>query len=1143
MPKGVQKSTNPRQGHTEASEFPHQHIVTELTRRLGCTTENEHDALTESELHFRHERMITQSHSLSDGKVRVRSYDWRVVCMSLPVTRHDTQHVLEEMFARAMIPIVTGFNNFEMCEELKTLPKALFVRLDRQVPTGLPAPHPVVDPVLCDAPVAFPEEIDFGKDGGFSKPLNKHCPREQYKLTGMLMGRNKVRVVKGETEYSERWAYVFNHAQDQWFRMCRDGSSRRAELMPINYSEVASVMNGDSSPSKKVYPLSLYYQQQPNLLKLIKTAPKICHDQRFNTLSDVIGDQLKDCRLLRESGRAMPQVLTGFTVFELHFKIVLIAHCRQHSFWFSVHRPCPELVGDQIRNTWRELDGEAMGSWVANAARCNRRHAKNLTPFRVMSTSQIFSEQWMLVMMCREGTEMDFSDCLSPTGQLLHYKNVRWLSDQGYFCQLWDALYPKYRNWFDLMTRERNRCVGISQEQAMMELWDRGGHVLCAFMLPESPEWRAAGFALLCDERASRAALRQHFMGVLPELTQEIDAANDLARKLAKAVLCRYVQVLRARKDLKKRMRAHFCFGDRLLATMLAHGAHVPRPPSPVDRAHARERLQPQVMSALLSKKLGVDDEGTRVVVTARLKEASDALNRQVDAQDEHAWLFTVRCMSCHKMVEFRCPRTPNEQVCIKCQRCANEMTATVPDPRRLAAVNTITDYALVINARKTLCRLRKAAQKRAETAKRATRHAAEQAAAQERRAARAAAIDERRRQEMDREAERAAAARAAFEAARAAFEAAEAERLEAKRAAHADFLRRQDEARVAERAAAQAEAEATAPAVAAARQERRDARAADRATRRANKKWVNPIKAEEERRARHSKEVADAETKAKKVHAEDEAKREAKREAAREAARVAQAEAAARTAEAEARATARAAERATEKATTEEAARRHLGSIDLARDRVSASLIHEAIAEVATEKVALAASSPPNKHAHGWAEAAKNVQKTMREVADADIAAKEAEDLDLAIAASLEDTHSSPSAASPPAASPSPPQFKNAPSRKQLRKLNQTHCWYFDRGKCRYGDKCEYLHAKPVAPAPVAPAPVAPAPVAPAPDEYDAGANTKCIICFEGDKDVVCLPCRHQCACSGCLDVVRRFGMCPMCREPIVEAFSVFIA
>ena len=76
-----------------------------------------------------------------------------------------------------------------------------------------------------------------------------------------------------------------------------------------------------------------------------------------------------------------------------------------------------------------------------------------------------------------------------------------------------------------------------------------------------------------------------------------------------------------------------------------------------------------------------------------------------------------------------------------------------------------------------------------------------------------------------------------------------------------------------------------------------------------------------------------------------------------------------------------------------------------------------------------------------------------------------------------------------------------------------------------------------------VAPEPVPEPAPEPAPDQADTGANTKCIICFEGDKDVVCLPCRHQCACSGCLDVVRRFGTCPMCREPIVEAFSVFIA
>ena len=240
----------------DRATFQHQHIVNELARWLGCTAENEHSASTESERHFWHERMNVE---VADGvEVERRSHSWDVKFMSLPVTSHDKQHVLEDMFAHAMDAFAsdTGPSNFKVREELKTLPKTLLVKLDRQVPTGLPAPHPVIDPVPCDAPVAFPEQIDFGKDSGFSKPLNKHCPREQYNLVAILAGRN-VREANDETKYIEMRAYVFSHAQDQWFLMCRDGSSRCATV-PIFYSEVASIMNGDSS---SCYPLSLYYQQ------------------------------------------------------------------------------------------------------------------------------------------------------------------------------------------------------------------------------------------------------------------------------------------------------------------------------------------------------------------------------------------------------------------------------------------------------------------------------------------------------------------------------------------------------------------------------------------------------------------------------------------------------------------------------------------------------------------------------------------------------------------------------------------------------------------------------------------------------------------------------------------------------------------
>lgn len=615
---------------------------------------------------------------------------------------------------------------------------------------------------------------------------------------------------------------------------------------------------------------------------------------------------------------------------------------------------------------------------------------------------------------------------------------------------------------------------------------------------------------------------------------------------------------LEAEEGKEQRLTVRFPRDDEQPA---AHGSSLP---PPLAREHARERLEPHVMSAPPP----FDRRYARERPVPQMARRIDKVELEplvARAEENELWDFIICCDACHKRFEFRSPYTVGENIKVTCHRCENVMTAKVPDARRLAAVSTISSYVLVIHARKKLHRLRKAAQARADAEARAARRAAEEAGQRAARAARDAEMFEQLRQEE----ERAAAARAAAAERQAAIEAAaaarEAERLEANRVAHADFLRRQEEDREARKQAARAEAEAAAPAVAAARQARKEQRATARATVRANKKWVDPFKAEKARREAHIEAENTRKAKAARANKAAEASAEAKRQAAREAAQIAQAEAAARTAEAEARAAARAAVRDAEREYQRSWERVDVNSetiskwvCDSAIDLEAERLIKETVDTVAVAVPAAAAktkavASPPTDHVHDWVEAAKNVQQTMREVADADIAAREAEDLDMAIAASLEtagaslpgESSSAASSAAPPTPSAPPPQFTKEPSRKQLRRLNQRPCWYFARGKCRYGDKCEYMHATSdanlVAPAPTAPAPVAPAPVAP--DEHDLGTNTKCIICFEGDKDVVCLPCRHQCACSGCLDVVRRFGACPMCREPIVEAFSVFIA
>lgn len=57
--------------------------------------------------------------------------------------------------------------------------------------------------------------------------------------------------------------------------------------------------------------------------------------------------------------------------------------------------------------------------------------------------------------------------------------------------------------------------------------------------------------------------------------------------------------------------------------------------------------------------------------------------------------------------------------------------------------------------------------------------------------------------------------------------------------------------------------------------------------------------------------------------------------------------------------------------------------------------------------------------------------------------------------------------------------------------------------------------------------------------NEEDAGNGGKCVVCWDADKSVLFLPCRHLCACKACSD---KSSDCPLCRQPILEKTSVFV-
>jgi hypothetical protein len=51
---------------------------------------------------------------------------------------------------------------------------------------------------------------------------------------------------------------------------------------------------------------------------------------------------------------------------------------------------------------------------------------------------------------------------------------------------------------------------------------------------------------------------------------------------------------------------------------------------------------------------------------------------------------------------------------------------------------------------------------------------------------------------------------------------------------------------------------------------------------------------------------------------------------------------------------------------------------------------------------------------------------------------------------------------------------------------------------------------------------------------------DAQCVICFEGVRDHLCLPCKHLCVCARCVSG-SSLTTCPMCRQPVEEIINIF--
>lgn len=55
-------------------------------------------------------------------------------------------------------------------------------------------------------------------------------------------------------------------------------------------------------------------------------------------------------------------------------------------------------------------------------------------------------------------------------------------------------------------------------------------------------------------------------------------------------------------------------------------------------------------------------------------------------------------------------------------------------------------------------------------------------------------------------------------------------------------------------------------------------------------------------------------------------------------------------------------------------------------------------------------------------------------------------------------------------------------------------------------------------------------------------GKQDECVVCWTHEKDVVCIPCGHVAMCKECSQaVLKKNGLCPVCRTKIREVFQLY--
>ena len=384
--------------------------------------------------------------------------------------------------------------NLSVLYKFEELPHSLYVALHRRSiseekgPDGYRIVRDVHDPIGC------PLEIDFAA-GGFSNAISDTCTPKKYALVGV-----QVVTPGSEPGMHSWWGYIRQMVTDsEWLALDSKGKFRRDKT--IGRDQLLAYLSCKGNDDA-VFPYRLWYREKLDLKAALMRCPVPMRVPVFNHANELVGYS-PTTDLPPNVDNKMRKIQVGRTAWEIYFARVLTVFVGREGVSVSTDEEI-DAVKEVVGRVWHAMTPQHQDLWRQNASRCNLSLCNKLAPFHKCSTHELFREQW-----CCAIVDADFSkipdECVALSAHL------QFMSKGGFFETMWQKMSDENCQWFVSVTAWRNSLVGVCEEQCMLEVNEKIHDDLSEKLDLPSGEWKERAMDLLRDEKTTPHQLLQHF--------------------------------------------------------------------------------------------------------------------------------------------------------------------------------------------------------------------------------------------------------------------------------------------------------------------------------------------------------------------------------------------------------------------------------------------------------------------------------------------------------------------------------------------------------------------------------------------------------------------------------------------------------